>query len=397
VGQTAPVSHRPDAGGGSPASSRRGTWAIIAGGGTGGHVMPALAIARALVAGGRDAGSIHFVGARRGIEGQVVPEAGFGITLLPGRGIARRLTLANVGAAAGIVAAVVRAFGVVARRKPAVVVSVGGFASVPCALAAGVLRVPLVLIGLDAVPGAALRLVARFAAASAVAFEGTPLPNATVTGSPIRPEILAVDRTGDGQATARARLGLPGGRTTIGVMTGSLGARRVNDAVVGLAQQWQDRDDVAIRHVTGRRDFDSIVTASKDLDGALVYQPVEFEEHMDLLYAAADVMICRGGASTAAELTAVGVPSVIVPLPGSPGDHQTANARALERAGAAVMVPDAEVTGDRLRDELGALIAAPGRLAAMADAASGLGRRDASTRIAAIVEAHARGGKGQGR
>jgi len=91
------------------------------------------------------------------------------------------------------------------------------------------------------------------------------------------------------------------------------------------------------------------------------------------------------------------VPSVIVPLPGSPGDHQTANARALERAGAAVMVPDAEVTGDRLRDELGALIAAPGRLAAMADAASGLGRRDASTRIAAIVEAHARGGKGQAR
>ena len=312
----------------------------------------------------------------------MVPEAGFGITLLPGRGIARRLSLANIGAVAGLAAAAVMGFAVVARRRPAVVVSVGGYASVACAVAAVILRIPLVLVGVDAYPGAALRLVARFAAASAVAFEGTPLPRATVTGTPIRPQLLGVDRT-----TARCELGLPADRVVVGVMTGSLGSGRVNAAVAGLASRWRHRDDIAIRHAVGRRDWP---TFSAPPPGSLVYQPVEYEDRMDLLYAAADVMVTRAGGMTVAELAAVGRPAVVVPLPGSPGDHQTANGRMLERAGAAVLVPDAELTVDRLERELAPLVADAGRRAAMAEAASSLGRPDAADAIAALVERHAR-------
>lgn len=366
------------------------TWAIIAGGGTGGHVVPALAVGRALVAGGHPASSIHFVGSSRGIESTLVPEAGFGLTLLPGRGIARRLTLDNVGAVAGLLAAVVRAFREVRRRRPAVVVSVGGYASVPCALAAVILRIPLVLVGVDAVPGAALRLVARFAAASAVAFEGTPLPRAVVTGSPIRAEILDVDRTAASRAAARAALDLPADRTVVGVMTGSLGSTRVNQAVAGLVEDWSDRPDLAVRHAVGRRDWPEVsahpVTTPA---GGLVYQPVAYEDHMELLYAAADLMVCRAGGMTVAELAAVGVPAIVVPLPGSPGDHQTGNGRSLERAGAAVLVPDGELTAGRLEQELDALVGHPERLAAMEQAARSLGRRDAAAAIAALVEAHA--------
>jgi UDP-N-acetylglucosamine:LPS N-acetylglucosamine transferase len=367
------------------------TYAVIAGGGTGGHVVPAVAVGRALVERGHPPSSVHFVGSRRGVERTMVPEAGFDITLLPGRGIARRLTLDNVGAVAGLVAAAFIGFGVVVRRRPAVVVSVGGYASVACALAAVVLRIPLVLVCVDAVPGAALRLVARFAAASAVAFEGTPLPHATVTGSPVRPEVLAVRRDATTRADDRAELGLPAGRVVVGVMTGSLGSARVNRAVTQLAQRWQDRADVAIRHAIGRRDWASMAA---DLPsppaGGLVYQPVEYEDRMDALYGAADVMVTRAGGMTVAELSVVGVPAVVVPLPGAPGDHQTANGRMLERAGGAVLVPDDELTVDRLEHELGPLVADEPARTAMGAAAAATGRRDAAAAIAELVERHAR-------
>jgi UDP-N-acetylglucosamine--N-acetylmuramyl-(pentapeptide) pyrophosphoryl-undecaprenol N-acetylglucosamine transferase len=354
--------------------------------------VPALAVGRALVAAGHPQWSIHYEGSRRGHDRRLVPEAGFDVTLLPGRGIARRLTVDNIGAVAGLAAAFVLAFWLLLRRRPAVVVSVGGYASLPCAVAAVVLRIPLVLVAVDAVPGAALRAVARFAAASAVAFPGTPLPRATVTGSPLRPEILAVERTADARRDARAALHLPDDRVVVGVMTGSLGAQRVNEAVVALARRWSGRTDVAIRHAVGRRDWPEMSAGRPDLpSGGLCYQPVEYEDRMDLLYAAADVMVCRAGGSTVAELAAIGVPAIVVPLPNSPGDHQTGNGRALERAGGAVLVPDADLTVDRLERELDALVGDRARLAEMAAAAASAGRRDAADAIARLVERHASG------
>lgn len=367
---------------------------LLAGGGTAGHVVPALAVARALVARGHRPDSLHFVGSARGQEAHMVPEAGFSVTLLPGRGISRRLTgralIANAGAVAGLAAAVVRAVALVARLRPGVVLSVGGYASVPAAAAAVALRRPLVLHEQNAVPGASNRLFARFARASAVSFEGTPLPRAVVTGNPVRPEIAAVDRSPAAVAAARLALGLPVDAVLVAVTGGSLGARRINEAVFGLVRDWAGRTDVAVRHAVGRRDWAAVqAELPRPGAGGLCYQPVEFEDRMADLLVAADVAVCRAGGSVA-ELAAAGVPSVLVPLPGAPGDHQTANAIAMVRAGAAVVVPDCDLTAERLAAELTPLVEDAPRRAAMAAAAASLGRPDAADRVADLLERHAR-------
>jgi UDP-N-acetylglucosamine--N-acetylmuramyl-(pentapeptide) pyrophosphoryl-undecaprenol N-acetylglucosamine transferase len=364
-------------------------WAVIAGGGTGGHVTPAIAIGRALVERGHDPSTIHFVGSRRGIEARLVPAAGFSVTLLPGRGIQRRLTVENVGAVVGLVRALLSAMWLVARRRPHVVVSVGGYASAPCSIAAVAFRVPLVLAEQNAHPGAAHRLVARFARACAVTFDKTPLPNAVVTGNPVRGEILAIDRSPSARDDARRALDLPPDRAVVLAFGGSLGARRINTAVAGLADAWASRSDVAIRHVVGSRDW-AEVSRTAPPSGDLVYQRVEFEDRMDLALTAADVAVCRAGASTIAELTVAGVPAIYVPFPAATGDHQTANARAVADADGGVLVSDADLTAERLAEELDGLVGDADRLAAMSTAARALGRPDAADRVAALVEEHAR-------
>jgi UDP-N-acetylglucosamine--N-acetylmuramyl-(pentapeptide) pyrophosphoryl-undecaprenol N-acetylglucosamine transferase len=291
------------------ASRRAGApYALVAGGGTGGHVLPAIAIAKALVAAGHPSESIQFVGSARGMERTLVPDAGFVVTLLPGRGIVRRLSVDNIGAVAGLLVAVVRAIGIVARRRPAVVVSVGGYASVPCVVGAALVRVPLVVAEQNAVPGLANRLAGRIAAASAVAFPDTPLPRAVVTGNPVSPEVLAVDRSPAGRAAARRALGLEEGGRLVVISGGSLGARSINQATIGLAQRWADRPDTAIYHVVGQRDAAAMAAlAPAPHPGGLRYKQAAFERRMDLVYAAADIFVGRAGASTVAELAVVGL------------------------------------------------------------------------------------------
>jgi UDP-N-acetylglucosamine--N-acetylmuramyl-(pentapeptide) pyrophosphoryl-undecaprenol N-acetylglucosamine transferase len=364
---------------------------VIAGGGTAGHVLPALAVGRALVARGHKPASVLFVGSARGLEARLVPEAGFPVVLLPGRGVVRRVSLQAAVAVAGIAVAAARATWLLARRRPAVVLSVGGYAAAPCALAALILRIPLVVAEANAVPGATNRLAARWAKASAVAFEGTGLPGAVLTGNPVREEILGVARTPEARAAARAELGLPDGRQVVAVTGGSLGARRINDAVLDLAGRWSDRADVAIHHAVGARDWPDVSARLPALaGGALHYRAVEYEERVPALLAAADVWVGRAGGTTMAELTAVGVPSILVPLPIAPNDHQTVGARRLEAAGGCVVVADGDLTGARLSDELRRLAGDPGALERMAEAAAARGHRDAADRVADLLEAHGR-------
>ncbi|HUE60854.1 MAG TPA: undecaprenyldiphospho-muramoylpentapeptide beta-N-acetylglucosaminyltransferase [Acidimicrobiales bacterium] len=384
-------------------------WAVVAGGGTGGHAVPAVAIGRALVGRGHPADSIHFVGSQRGIERRLVPAAGFEITLLPGRGIVRRFSWSNVGAAAGLLSAVAKATRLLTRLRPAVVISVGGYASAACSVAAISLRIPLIVAEQNAVPGLVNRLAGRFARACAVSFPDTPLPRAVVTGNPVRPEIRGADRSPEGRRAARASLGIPEGSRVVAVAGGSLGARRINQATVDLARLWKDRGDVAIRHVAGERDFEMVRDAAGDLaqspsespasplpvpvpgsSGSLVYQVVRFEDRMDLLLSAADIAVQRAGGSVA-ELTAVGVPSILVPLPAAPGDHQTLNAQRLVQAGAAVMVPDSEFDAQRLAAELERLLFDQEALEEMAAAARAVAFPDAADSVAALAEQHARG------
>ncbi|HEY6622832.1 MAG TPA: UDP-N-acetylglucosamine--N-acetylmuramyl-(pentapeptide) pyrophosphoryl-undecaprenol N-acetylglucosamine transferase [Acidimicrobiales bacterium] len=380
-------------------------YALVAGGGTAGHLQPALAVAEALVARGHARASIEFVGSSRGQDRDVLAGRGFPVTLLPGRGIVRGLgpddLVRNVGAVIGLGAGCLRALGLVSRARPAVVVSVGGYASLAASLSAVILGVPLVLVNVDAVPGAANRLLGRFARASAVGWEGTPLPRSVVTGTPVRPEIASVTRSPDERRSARIELGLPPDRFTVSAFGGSLGARRINQAVAGLAARWSGREDVSIYHIVGRRDWDASAegkgaggepreAGSAPGPAGLYYRRVPYEDRMPLVYGAADVVVCRAGAMTVAELAVVGVPAVLVPLPGAPGDHQSANARVLERVGAAVLLPDPSCDGDRLSQVLGSLLADPGRLESMGKAAASVGRREAADAGAAVVEASAR-------
>ena len=371
---------------------------LIAGGGTAGHVLPGLAIAEALVSSGvvENQSSVYLVGSRRGIEVDLVPPTGFDLTVLPGRGIQRRLTLANLVAAIGLLCGLVQALILVIRRRPAVVVSLGGYASIPCALAAVVLRVPVVVAEQNAVPGAANRVTSRFARACAVSFPGTDLPRSTVTGNPVRQGVRKVAESGDrirDRSEARAALGVNTCPFVV-VFGGSLGARRINQALVRAVEDWKG-GPVVVEHVVGPRGWMKGLAGGVSADDApertvaaapdVEYRAVRYEADMLTVLRAADLVVCRAGATSVAELSALGVPSILVPLPGAPGDHQTANARYLEDAGGALLVPDSELDGDRLGVEMAALLADTGRLVAMANGARSVGRPDAADRVVALI------------
>ncbi len=356
----------------------RPVFALLSGGGTGGHTYPAIAVAQELQTRGHH---VRFVVARHGMAGDAVTAAGFAVDLLPGRGLQRRLTLANVGALWSTVSAVVRAIGIVRRYRPRVVVGFGGYASLPCVIAARVLRVPVVVHEQDVAPGLANRIGVRLGARPAVSLPGTPLPHATLTGNPVRASIAALSRDPAHDPSLLAVYG------------GAQGARTINRAALDCYDLWRARHDLAVHHVCGPRNLDECrvsLDARRRADDKLQYELVGYEEHMDTLFARATLAVCRAGAGSIAELTAAGVPAVLVPLPGAPSDHQTRNARTLEHAGAAVLVPDAECDAVRLDALVTQLLAEPQRLLEMGAAARALGRPDAAARVADVVEEHAR-------
>jgi UDP-N-acetylglucosamine--N-acetylmuramyl-(pentapeptide) pyrophosphoryl-undecaprenol N-acetylglucosamine transferase len=360
---------------------------VITGGGTGGHIFPMEAIADQLRARGVEAHDLRFVGSRRGQESSLLATSDVALTLLPGRGFRRAMSLdavvENLGAAVALSAALVLALVKVRKWRPSVVVSLGGYASFATTLAALVWRRPLVLVELDAEPGAAQRLFTRFARARCCAFP-TNDPKAVVTGTPLRERIVAVDRSPEGVRAARATIepAIDDARLVVVVMTGSLGSTTVNAAVSELARRWSSRRDRTIIHVAGRRDV-ATVRNHAPLTNGLDYRVLEFGD-MAQLWALCDVAICRAGASTVAELTTLKIPSVLVPLPRAPGDHQMKNALAVVEAGGARLVLDAECDGAKLDDVL-ASMTTPETLTSMGEAAGALGRRDAAAAIAKVV------------
>ncbi len=366
-----------------------GVYCVIAGGGTGGHLLPGLAVARELSSRGHQADSMAFVTSEREIDAKLLAGTPYLQIALPGRGIQRRLTLQNLRAVWGLFVAQWRAVRLLHRLRPASVLAVGGYASLTCAVAAVLLRIPLVVAEQNARAGLANKVVARFARVSAVPFESTDLPGAVVTGNPVRAEVLAVDRRRDRDA-AREQLGLPLDRTVVLGFAGSLGARRINESMAGLVDRWESRGDLAFRHVTGSQEGVAQSAATGLEADRIMYQVVPYEEQMDRALAAADVAVCRAGGTTVAELSVVGLPSVLVPLPIATRDHQTANATELVEAGGAVLVPDSELDTDRLEVELAAIIDVPERLESMSTAAEALGRRHAGARVADLVEECAR-------
>lgn len=358
------------------------TFAVVTGGGTAGHVLPALAVADGLVSLGHQPDSIHYVGAQRGIETRLLPESPYPHTLFDVVGFQRRLTRRNLGFVPKMLRSRRAAIELLRSLKPKVVVSVGGYASMPAVFAAGKLGIPIVVVSFDLLPGRASKLAARRAAACAVAFPNSPLPRATLTGAPIRRQVLDVDRHRD-RDDARRLLGLPQDRFVVAVMGGSQGSGVLNEAIWRVLDANRDDVGLAIRHAIGER-FLANAPAPLNGDNEVFYLPVSYESNMPAVYAACDVLVGRGGASTAHEVAATGAPAVLVPWAGSAEDHQTLNVTWLSDEGAAIHLPETEL--DRLDDVLDRLRRHPDERHALESNARRMGEVHRSGALARLIE-----------
>lgn len=362
-------------------------FAVITGGGTAGHVLPALAIAEALQDAGHAPASLHYVGAARGMETRLLPPTPYPHTFLDVVGFQRSFSRRNITFAPKLVRATFRARRLLRQLLPRVVVSVGGYASMPAVLAAKLLRVPVVVVSFDRRPGLASALSSRFAAAAAVAFEGSTLPRAEVTGAPVRRVIRQVDRSASGRAAARTALDLPSERFLVTVIGGSLGSGVLNDAVVAYVDAHASDDALAVYHVVGER-FHVTMARSDASDaspapGAL-HRMVGFADRIDLLWAASDLVVGRGGASTVAEVAVTGTPAVLVPWAASAEDHQTMNVRWLTDEGGAVLLAESDL--GRLGEVIDVLRADPARRRMLGERARRLGARSRGAKLPELIE-----------
>ncbi|MEV6643324.1 undecaprenyldiphospho-muramoylpentapeptide beta-N-acetylglucosaminyltransferase [Amycolatopsis sp. NPDC051371] len=349
---------------------------VVAGGGTAGHIEPALALADAVMRLRPDA-TVIALGTERGLENKLVPARGYELELIPPVPLPRKPTPELLRLPLKVRDSVRRTREVLDRVGADVVVGFGGYVALPAYLAARG-RVPIVVHEANQSPGLANRVGARFAKRVAVAVAGTPLPKAEVVGIPLRRSITSLDRAAL-RAEARAHFGLDPDAPTLLVFGGSQGAQSINAAVSGAAKDLADAG-VGVLHAHGPKN----TLVVQEFPGRPAYAPVPYLERMDLAYAAADVAICRSGAMTVAEVTSVGLPAVFVPLPIGNGEQAT-NARPAVDAGAALMVADADLTPAKIAELVVPLVADADRVAKMGAAAVGMGHREADELLARIV------------
>lgn len=343
---------------------------LMAGGGTGGHVIPALAVARELQRRGHEP---FFVGTRDGLEARLVPEAGFAIEFIEIGGLKRVGLARTLRTLWQLRLSSARMFAALGRWRPAAVFSMGGYAAGPVMLAAAARRIPMVLMEPNAVPGLTNRWMGRLAARALVSFEETarwfPRGKAELTGLPVRAEFF------DLPPKPREE------KFTILITGGSRGSRTLNQAA---RESWPLFKDFSVRliHQTGREAYDEIARAfsSAGLDG----QVLPFIDDMPAAFACADLLVCRSGAGAVAEVAAAGKPALFVPFPFAADDHQARNAELLARAGAAKLVRDREFNGRRFFDEVSKLT--PAELETMGAKARRFARPGAAARAAAILE-----------
>jgi UDP-N-acetylglucosamine--N-acetylmuramyl-(pentapeptide) pyrophosphoryl-undecaprenol N-acetylglucosamine transferase len=352
---------------------------VLAGGGTAGHIEPALALADALR--GYDAATqITCLGTERGLETRLVPMRGYQLALIPAVPLPRALTpqlLSVPGRLTGAINATAR---ILDQARADVLVGFGGYVASPGYLAARRRHVPIVVHEANPKPGLANRLGTLFTRHVFTGHPDTALPHATYIGIPLRHEIATLDRLALGDK-ARAHFGLRPDLPVLLVTGGSQGARSLNDAAFGAAG-YARQAGVQVLHIVGPRN-----TAGAPLPGdGPPYVTLPYVDHMDLAYAAADFAICRAGAMTCAELTAVGLPAAYVPLPHGNGE-QRLNAAPIAAAGGGVIVEDAQLTPDWIAANVLAVLRDPAHVAAMSEVAAALGRRDADLALAHEVRA----------
>lgn len=348
---------------------------LLAGGGTAGHTSPLIATADALRRLDPTV-EVHCLGTPRGLENTVVPRAGYPLHLVPPVPLPRKPSAELLRVPLRLRETVRRTLEVLDTVRPDVVVGYGGYVSVPAYLAARRRGVPVVVHEQNALPGLANKLGARVARRVAVSFHGTPLPKAEYVGLPIRRMISTLDRA-EARAGARRFFGLDADRPTLLVTGGSQGARQINESVSAAAEALAAAG-VQVLHVVGPKGEASPVPTD------VPYKVLDFVDRMDLAYAAADLVVCRSGASSLTEAAAVGLPAVFVPLPIGNGE-QTLNARTVVDAGGALMIGNEALTPEWVRATVPALMGDPDRLARMGAAASALVPRDADDALARII------------
>jgi UDP-N-acetylglucosamine--N-acetylmuramyl-(pentapeptide) pyrophosphoryl-undecaprenol N-acetylglucosamine transferase len=351
---------------------------LLAGGGSAGHVSPLLALADRLVADDPDT-RVLALGTATGLETRLVPARGYELYEIPRVPLPRRLSADAVRLPANLSGAVRAARAAIARVDADVVVGFGGYVAAPAYLAARRARVPIVVHEQNSRPGFANRLGARLTRHVAVSFPGTPLPHAVRTGLPLRPEITSLDRAARREEACRA-FGLDPDRRTLLVFGGSLGAQRLNEVLPQVAADISHLG-VQVLHVAG--DGKDVMLSERDTTGP-AYVVLPYVDRMELAYAAADLVVCRSGANTVSEITALGLPAVFVPLPIGNGE-QRLNAEPVVRAGGGLLVDNAGFDATWLRANLLPLLADPARAAEMGLAAAAFGMPDADRRLAELV------------
>jgi UDP-N-acetylglucosamine--N-acetylmuramyl-(pentapeptide) pyrophosphoryl-undecaprenol N-acetylglucosamine transferase len=364
---------------------------LVAGGGTAGHVFPAIAVARALTDLAPDVEPV-FVGVADRLEADLVPEAGFRLHHIEAVSVPRRLSPALLRLPGAVRAAVRRCEQLVDEEDALGAVTFGGYVSYPLSRAVSRRGLPLVIHEQNAVPGLSNRVAARWADRIAVTVPGSAdrfrhAERTAVTGNPVRDEVLQLDRDAR-RREARERFGLDPDLPTVLVFGGSQGARQLNRAVVDAQSRWHT-DRLQILHAAGRRLYDETVSAWQQAHEANPGGPssrvVDFIDTMADAYAAADVVVCRAGATSLAELTVLGVPSVLVPYPHATGDHQTRNAEALAQAGGATVIADDDLDAATLVAAVEPLLTDPEHHRAVAAAARAFGRPDAAANVARLL------------
>jgi UDP-N-acetylglucosamine--N-acetylmuramyl-(pentapeptide) pyrophosphoryl-undecaprenol N-acetylglucosamine transferase len=350
---------------------------VIAGGGTGGHLYPGIAVARELLRRVPDA-VVTFAGTARGIESRVVPREGFALDVLRSVGLKGTSPVALARGLALLPVSGMDAWRIVSKRKPDLVIGVGGYSSGPVVLAAAVRGIPTLLLEQNAVPGLTNRLLSRLVSAAAVTFDSTVAffgSRGFVAGNPVRPEFFAAEGTHESTA-GRNGAGAP----RILIFGGSQGAHAINMAMVEAAPGLVARaGGVAITHQTGERDLAAVRDGYRAAGLDARVEPFLYEMHREMR--AADILVCRAGATTIAEFTAAGKPAILIPLPTAADDHQRRNAQVLAEAGAADLIEQKDLTGERLAGRIAALAADPARLARMAAGARRFARPDAARAI----------------
>lgn len=351
---------------------------LIAGGGTGGHLFPGIALAEEIVT-RHPKNDVVFVGTDRGLEARVVPQNGFVFEAIKSRGLKGMGFFKLLLGLLLLPVSFFSAFGLLRKYRPDVVVGVGGYSSGPVVLMAWLMRIPTAIQEQNALPGLTNKVLGKFVDAIFVSFEAAirffPQKRAHTLGNPIRRGLL--------ENFLRSKVAHE--RFTLLIFGGSLGARGINSRVIEALPHLEDlKNQVHIVHQTGKGDLETVKKGYASQNFAAEVR--EFIDDMASAYLGADLVLCRAGATTVAELTVCKKASILVPFPHATDDHQAVNAKALVDAGAALMFREAELTGEKLAATIRELKADPARLAKMERAAGNLGRPEASREIADVLQ-----------